>query len=284
MTPPAAASAAPRGRVAAPLRPRVAPPRPRRVSGPVRPPVRRPAGGSAPAVATPSERGLVLGLLGAVGSLTSHGAIDRLIRGRVWIAVIAFALIGIVTLQLLVLQLNADVGRSLVREAQLQSANAALSVEDSELAGGERVESRAAYLGMQLVPAGALRFLTSYPPADIAHAAAALNTPVQGTGSSSSAAAGSSTGSTGEAEASAESSTTAAAGSSSATAAGSGEQAPSTEQSAGTEQAPAGETTAPESTHAAVGTSGEGASTGEASASTSAPTTAAGGTEPTGAG
>jgi cell division protein FtsL len=284
MTPPAAASAAPRARVAAPPRPRVAPPRPRRISGPVRPPARRPAGRSAPAVSTPAERGLVLGLLGAVGSLTSHGAIDRLIRGRVWIAVIAFALIGIVTLQLLVLQLNANVGRSLVREAQLQSGNAALSVEDSELAGGERVESKAARLGMQLVPAGALRFLTSYPPADIARAAAALNTPVQGTGSSSSAAGGASTGSTGEADASAESASTAAGSGSSTTATDSGEQAPSTEQSASTEQAPGGEAPAPASTQAAAGTSGEAPTTGEASASTSAPTTAAGGTEPTGAG
>ena len=59
------------------------------------------------------------------------------------------------------LQLNASIGRSLVREAQLQRADAALSIEGSELAGGERVETRAALLGMQLVPEGSLRFLTS---------------------------------------------------------------------------------------------------------------------------
>ena len=48
-----------------------------------------------------------------------------------------------------------------MREALLQRENAALSIENSELAGGERVETQAARLGMQLVPDGALRFLTA---------------------------------------------------------------------------------------------------------------------------
>lgn len=184
MTPPAAAAtSSPRARVAAPPRPRVSPPRPRRVSGPVRQPARK----SAPAVALPQreERGLALGVLDALAGISRNGALDRLIRGRIWIAVIAFALIGIVTLQLLVLQLNASIGRSLVREGQLQRENAALSIEGSELASGVRVESKAALLGMQLVPVGSLRFLRSDPHADIARAAAALNTPVHSAGSSS---------------------------------------------------------------------------------------------------
>ncbi len=186
MTPPAAAAAPAvhRGRTAAPPRPRIAPPRPRRISGPTRPstrpsarpPVRRPA---QPArQPDQAERGLVLGLLALAESLASHRALDRLIRGRIWIALIAFALIGIVVLQLLVLQLNASIGRALVHEAQLQRENAALSIEGSELAAGERVESKAASLGMELVPVGALRFLTADPRADIARAVAALGTPV----------------------------------------------------------------------------------------------------------
>ncbi len=125
-------------------------------------------------------------VLDALNGVTRSGALDRLIRGRIWIAVIAFALIGIVALQLLVLQLNANIGRTLAREAQLQRENAALSIEGSELASGERVESKAALLGMQLVPVGSLRFLRSDPRADIARAAAALNTPVHSASSSSS--------------------------------------------------------------------------------------------------
>jgi cell division protein FtsL len=279
VTPPAAAaSTAHRGRVAAPPRPRVAPPRPRRISGPVRAPVRRPAPAAQPSVG--AERGLVLGLLDAVGSLASHGAVDRLIRGRIWIAVIAFALIGIVTLQLLVLQLNANIGRALVRESQLQRENAAYSIENSELAGGERVESKAARLGMALVPVAALRFLTSYPPADVARAAAALNTPVHAVTAST----GSSTGS-GEASASPASESTVTSASSTAIATGaSGEQAPTGEQASSTEQLPAGETTALASTQAGASTTAETPAASEPSAPASAPATAAGGTEPAGAG
>lgn len=188
MTPPAAAAAT-RARVATP---HIAPPRPRparRISGPARTPARntRPSQSHAKA-----ESGLLPGLLGALGGISQSGALDRLIRGRIWIAVIAFALIGIVTLQLLVLQLNASIGRSLVRESQLQRENAALSIEGSELSAGERVESKAAQLGMQLVSIGALRFVTSDPHADIARAAAALKAPAHGAGSSEGAAATSS--------------------------------------------------------------------------------------------
>jgi cell division protein FtsL len=223
----------------------------------------------------------VLGVLEAVASLSSHRALDRLIRGRIWIALIAFALIGIVMLQLLVLQLNANMGRALVREAQLQRENAALSIEGSELAGGERVESKAARLGMQLVPMGSLRFLTSYPPADIARAAAALNTPVHTATTTSSGEASSSGAST---------STAGASGASAASTGASGEQAPSgeqassSEQAASGEQAPTGEASTPASTPAATSPSAEAAPTSAATSAAGAPATAAGGTEPTGTG
>lgn len=189
MTPPPGAAAtvpATRGRSTAPARPRVAPPRPRRVSGPARPPARPPAKrGSRASSYAHAEHSLVQGLIGALDGVSRSGALDRLIRGRIWIGVITFALIGIVTLQLLVLQLNASIGRSLVREAQLQRANAALSIEGSELAGGERVETQAAHLGMQLVPEGSLRFLTGDPRADIARAAATLKAPAHAAAASS---------------------------------------------------------------------------------------------------
>jgi hypothetical protein len=114
----------------------------------------------------------------ALGALSSHRALDRLIAGKLWIGVVAFALIGIVTLQLGLLELNRGIGRSLERESALQRQNAALSVENSELAAGDKVEARAQTLGMELVPVGSLRFLGSNPRADIARAAAALQSPV----------------------------------------------------------------------------------------------------------
>jgi cell division protein FtsL len=166
MTPPAAAAAPT-------VRPRRAPaPRgPRRISGPARPATapRRPTTGAAAA-----QPGLVLGLLSALESLAQHRLLDRLIRGRVWIGLVAFALIGIVTLQLGLLKLNGGIGRALEHEALLQRENAALSIENSELAAGTRVEQNAAKLGMAFVPAGSLRFLTASGHGDVGKAAAAL--------------------------------------------------------------------------------------------------------------
>jgi hypothetical protein len=121
--------------------------------------------------------GIAIGLIEALGRLPEHRLLDRLIRGRLWIALVAFALIGIVTLQLGLLKLNAGIGHALQREASLQRDNAALSIENSELASGSLVESGASRLGMEMVPVGALRFLTSQPRSDAGHGAATLAKP-----------------------------------------------------------------------------------------------------------
>jgi cell division protein FtsL len=164
MTPPAA-------QLAPPLRRTGAPPRPRRVSGPAR----RPAPAARPG--RTAQGGLALGLIGLLGrldALASHRLLDRLIRSRVWIGIVAFALIGIVTLQLGLLKLNSGIGRALEREGALQRENAALSVENSELASGSRVESQAQQLGMRLVSVGGLQFLGSHARPDVSRAASAL--------------------------------------------------------------------------------------------------------------
>ena len=175
MTPPASAAAAQPARRHAPPRPRKAPARPRRVSGPGRP-AARPAPRTAPAEST--REGLLAGLLGAAEALSSHRLLDRLIRGRLWIGIVAFALIGIVTLQLGLLRLNSGIGRALVREATLQTENAALSIEDSELSSGTRVESQAQQLGMRLSAISSLHFLSSHEGSDATRAAEVLRKPL----------------------------------------------------------------------------------------------------------
>jgi len=179
MTPPAASAAA--------AAPAIAPRRtnspwrapatrkPRRVSGPARAGSNHPAshwtrGWSGPAHA-----------VGLAEAVATHRLLDRLIRGRVWIGVIAFALIGIVTMQLVLLKLNAGIGRSLVRETLLQRENATMSAENSEVAAGEQVEAQAEHAGMELIPEGALRFLTAHPASDVSKAAAALSAPIAAT-------------------------------------------------------------------------------------------------------
>jgi cell division protein FtsL len=226
----------------------------------------------------------VLGLLAALRSLARHRALDRLIAGRTWIVLIAFALIGIVTLQLLVLKLNAGIGRALVQEAQLQRENAALSIESSELAAGERVESQAARLGMELVPVGALRFLAVDPRADVARAAAALSTPVHASSpGSGEAGAGSGEASTAPAEASAGS---AGEGDAGASVASAGAGAPAAEQSPVSTATVSPSDEAAASSPASAGATASGAAEA-APATAAAPVTAAptaGGTQSTGAG
>jgi len=172
--PPSAAAAAP------PVRPRSRPlaspgraaraplvpaGRPRRISGPARPASPVSARRAARPVATPAPA-----IVDRAGRL-----LDRLIHGRAWIALVAFALIGIVTMQLGLLKLNAGIGRALEHVASLQRENAGLSVEDSSFAAGDAVQLQAAHLGMQIAPSGTTRFLSGHDPGgEAARAAAAL--------------------------------------------------------------------------------------------------------------
>jgi hypothetical protein len=171
--PPAAAAASPRTRTR-PARP-ARPPLPRRVSGPAR---GRAASAPRP-VARQSGSHPVAAVLGALAALPDHRLFNRLVASKAWVGVIAFALIGIVTLQLVMLRLNTGIGHALQREESLQRQNAALGVANSELASGERVESQATKLGMELTAAGSLRFLHAGGRSALLHAAGALQAPVQ---------------------------------------------------------------------------------------------------------
>jgi hypothetical protein len=235
MSPPAGAAAPavrPR-RTAAPARPLSVPPRPRRVSGPARRRVEdRPARGR-----SREQGGLALALISAVDRLSRL----RVFGGRTWIGLVAFALIGIVTLQLGLLKLNAGIGRALEHEALLQRQNATLSIENSELATSDRVASLAAGLGMQPVPTAALHFLRVGSRLDLARSAAALSTMTAGS------ATGSGEAPAGESSALTASSPTSASGEQStseqSTSAASGE--PSTAGSPATGEPSAGSATTP---------------------------------------
>jgi cell division protein FtsL len=237
VSPPAASSAA-RAAPLAPGRPFAPPrPRPRRVSGPLRVPAR-----NAPARrAVADSGGLVLGLLGMLEALSSHRLLDRLIRGRMWIGIVAFALIGIVTLQLGLLKLNSSIGHALEAESQLQRENAALSIENSELAGGNRVESQAERLGMRLTSVGGLQFHESHARSDVPQAAAALRetpkpaeaTTTEAPGSEATSSEASSSSPSGEHAPEASSSTEGAGTSSEASSGAGGSAEPSTASSGG---------------------------------------------------
>jgi hypothetical protein len=261
MTPPAAAAAPavdPRRTVGPRRAPLSVPPRPRRVSGPARRPAPARPGDERRVTRSPQEAGLVLGLIEALGRVPRSRLLDRLIQGRISIALVAFALIGIVTMQLGLLKLNAGIGRALEHEALLQRENAALSIENSELAAGDHVELQAGRLSMGLTSPGDLRFLTLGSPSfEARRAAAALNTPVA---TPTSAATGEGSSGASEGEAAAGGRGAAGVEASSATPVSSVSPAPSVAPSA-----TAGETSTSEASSAATSASGAGA--GETSGS-----------------
>jgi cell division protein FtsL len=193
--------------------------------------------------------------------------LDRLIRGRLWIGIVAFALIGIVTLQLGLLKLNSSIGHSLEREGALQRENAALSIENSELAGGDRVESQAERLGMRLVAVGALQFLSSHASGDVPHAAQALKAPVKAPEASGETSSTSTEGS------GTESSSSSAAATEASSESGSSSEEAQPSSSAQTQSPAAGEAT--ESSSSESPPPSEAGATGT---SATAPTTAEGGT------
>jgi hypothetical protein len=166
--PPTAAAAIPATRPAparrgAPIRPagpaRTRPTQPRRAAAPVRRPGR--AAGAAAAAFSPAR------------------LLERLIRSRSCIGLVAFALIGIVAMQLWLLKLNGGIGRAIEHEELLQRENAVLSAENSSMAAGDLVEQQAIASGMRIVSPGSLIFLRTRGQSDERLAAGRLAQPVQ---------------------------------------------------------------------------------------------------------
>ncbi len=211
------------------------------------------------------------------GSKLFGRLLDRLIwnpPARAWIGVVAFALIGIVAMQLWVVKLGVGIGHALEHAELLQRENSALAIEDSSLSSGERVERLALASGMVLAPPGALHFDTLRGPLDARLAAAALAKPAQ-TQSTATGIAGTGAATGAEASPGVTSDTEASPSAASATGASSG---------AGTETSPGATTGTEPSTGATTGTETSAGAGGEtASPQTPATQVPSGQTSPTGA-
>jgi hypothetical protein len=208
------------------------------------------------------------GLLEALDGISRHRLLDRLIRGRAWIGVVAFALIGIVAMQLWIVKLGVGIGRALEHEALLQRENAALSIQDTRLSDGERVEALAAARGMVVAAPGSVRFDATRGALDARLAAAALAKSAQVHAVA-----------TGESTAEGEGAATPAAEASEGAAAGSGEaSAPGAASEGGSSAEGSGETTGSASSAApAAEASGNTEVSGSGEASGSSEESTAGG-------
>jgi cell division protein FtsL len=147
------------------------PPAPRRMSGPARP-KRDPRMGGAIAARQP------LGMrLGATAMRVGDARLlDRLVRGRSWIALVAIGLIGIVFMQVSLLKLNAGISRAVTAADTLERQNSSLRADISNLDSGERIQRVAAKLGMITPAAGDVHYLDARQ-ANGARAAASIEPP-----------------------------------------------------------------------------------------------------------
>jgi cell division protein FtsL len=153
MTPPAATAA---GRTL--TRP-VAPRAPRRVSGPAARPRR---GADAPRTKrTAAPDPFILRALHRTRALADSRFLDRLIRGRLWIPIVAAGLMGIVFMQVSMLKLNAGIGRAVQSAATLERQNANLRAAVSGMESGTRIDAAARKLGMVVPADGSTHYVTA---------------------------------------------------------------------------------------------------------------------------
>ena len=151
-----------------------APRQPRRFSGPRRPKRDPRAGATA---ATAAARPPFAMRLGARAMQVGDARVlDRLVRGRAWIAIMAIGLIGIVFMQVSLLKLNAGISRAVTAADTFDRQNSSLREDISKLDSGERIQGVAAKLGMLTPAAGDVHYLDGRG-ADAARAAAAIQPP-----------------------------------------------------------------------------------------------------------
>lgn len=166
MTPPAATAAG--GRT---LNRSIAPRAPRRVSGPAARPRR---GVDAPRARTrtaPAADPFILRALHRTRALADSRFLDRLIRGRLWIPLVAAGLMGVVFMQVSMLKLNAGIGRAVQSAATLERQNTNLRAAVSGMESGTRIDDAARHLGM-VVPADGSSHYVSAAVRGLATAAA----------------------------------------------------------------------------------------------------------------
>ena len=102
--------------------------------------------------------------------------LDRLVRGRAWIALMAVGLMGIVFMQVSLLKLNAGISRAVTAADTFDRQNSSLREDISKLDSGERIQAVAAKLGMVTPAAGDVHYLDGRG-ADGARAAASIKPP-----------------------------------------------------------------------------------------------------------
>jgi hypothetical protein len=108
--------------------------------------------------------------------LPDHPLLDRIVRGRAWIALLGVMLVGIVAMQVEVLKYGASIGRALENTSILQSRNELLRAQVSALSSDQRIERDATRMGLTMATPESYTFLKA-TPAQIGRALASIRPP-----------------------------------------------------------------------------------------------------------
>lgn len=158
-------------RATLPLRRSLKPSPERRPGGPARP-------APAPAPLRPRTRRAAKRTRGTrignrIRAIRPDILLDRLLRGRLWVALIALLLTGIVFLNVALLEINGSIARMDARASELRRDNSALRMRVARLGSSERIQRTAADRGFVAPPPGEVGYLVGRP-GDAAAAARAL--------------------------------------------------------------------------------------------------------------
>jgi hypothetical protein len=110
-------------------------------------------------------------------ALPEHRIVDKLLRSRAWIVLVALMLGGIVAMQVSLLKLNAGISRAVQTSATLERQNADMQDTIARLSSGERARTAAADSGMVAPPAGDVGFLRARGARDDVLAAQRMQPP-----------------------------------------------------------------------------------------------------------
>jgi cell division protein FtsL len=105
--------------------------------------------------------------------------LDRLLTGRIWIALIGVLLAGIVFFNVDLLQMNREITQMADKATQIKRENDRLRHDYARLASSERIQEAAAALGLVYPAAGEVRYLDSKPKLDAHNASKRIIAPAE---------------------------------------------------------------------------------------------------------
>jgi hypothetical protein len=124
-------------------------------------PARRPRTFAAPRPAALAYGGVAIAsrVAGVALDVSASRMMDRVVRGRVWIGLIAFSLIGLVAMQVSLLKLNSGIGRAAQTMSTLERSNSALRSDITGLSAGDRIQRLAEAEGLVMPAPGDVDYL-----------------------------------------------------------------------------------------------------------------------------